>query len=171
MSKRIRLAFSFSTAGGLIFAKIMNLFLKTKINPLLGSAGVSAVPMAARVSHKMGNEANPKCYLLMHAMGPNVAGVIGTVIVAGILITLVKEQPPEVPPADPEALAGAIHRLLTDRELQARCQMSGPRRVAAHFCLERQVAATEQVYALVRAGAPLPAELKVDEVMSARAKG
>ena len=83
-------AFSFSTAGGLIFAKVMNLFLKKKINPLLGSAGVSAVPMAARVSHKMAAEANPKCYILMHAMGPNVAGVIGTVIVAGILITLAK---------------------------------------------------------------------------------
>ena len=82
-------AFSFSTAGGLIFAKIMNLFLKEKINPLLGSAGVSAVPMAARVAQKMGNEANPKCYLLMHAMGPNVAGVIGTVVAAGIFITLV----------------------------------------------------------------------------------
>ena len=85
-------AFSFSTAGGVIFAKIMNLFLKEKINPLLGSAGVSAVPMAARVAQKMGNEANPKCYLLMHAMGPNVAGVIGTVVAAGIFITLVGGQ-------------------------------------------------------------------------------
>jgi len=84
-------AFSFSTAGGVIFAKVMNLFLKDKINPLLGSAGVSAVPMAARVAQKMGNEANPKCYLLMHAMGPNVAGVIGTVVAAGIFITLVGE--------------------------------------------------------------------------------
>ena len=95
----MRVAFSFSTAGGLIFAKTMNLFLKQKINPLLGSAGVSAVPMAARVSHKMGNEANPKCYILMHAMGPNVAGVIGTVIVAGILITLAKApvESPENP--------------------------------------------------------------------------
>ena len=82
-------AFSVSTAGGLIFAKIMNLFLKEKINPLLGSAGVSAVPMAARVSQQMGNEANPKCYILMHAMGPNVAGVVGTVIASAIFITLV----------------------------------------------------------------------------------
>jgi len=81
-------AFCFSTAGGLIFAKLMNLFVAEKINPLLGSAGVSAVPMAARVSQRMGTEANPKCYILMHAMGPNVAGVIGTVVVAGIFITL-----------------------------------------------------------------------------------
>lgn len=81
-------AFCFSTAGGVIFAKLMNLFVKEKINPLLGSAGVSAVPMAARVSQRMGTEANPKCYILMHAMGPNVAGVIGTVVAAGIFITL-----------------------------------------------------------------------------------
>ena len=83
-------AFSFSTAGGVIFAKVMNLFLKEKINPLLGSAGVSAVPMAARVSHKLGQEANKKCYILMHAMGPNVAGVIGTIVAAGIFISLAK---------------------------------------------------------------------------------
>ena len=81
-------AFIFATAGGVLFAKLMNLFLKEKINPLLGSAGVSAVPMAARVSHKMGLEANKKCYILMHAMGPNVAGVIGTIVAAGIFITL-----------------------------------------------------------------------------------
>jgi oxaloacetate decarboxylase beta subunit len=81
-------AFSFSTAGGVLFAKLMNLFVKEPINPLLGSAGVSAVPMAARVSQKLGTEANPKCYILMHAMGPNVAGVIGTVVAAGIFITL-----------------------------------------------------------------------------------
>jgi Na+-transporting methylmalonyl-CoA/oxaloacetate decarboxylase beta subunit len=78
----------FATAGGVLFAKLMNLFLKEKINPLLGSAGVSAVPMAARVSHKMGLEANKKCYILMHAMGPNVAGVIGTIVAAGIFIAL-----------------------------------------------------------------------------------
>ena len=66
----------------------MNLFSKEPINPLLGSAGVSAVPMAARVSQRLGTEANPKCYILMHAMGPNVAGVIGTVVAAGIFITL-----------------------------------------------------------------------------------
>jgi oxaloacetate decarboxylase beta subunit len=82
-------AFCLSTAGGLLFAKLMNLFLREKINPLIGSAGVSAVPMAARVSQTLGNEANPKCHILMHAMGPNVGGVIGTVIVAGILITMV----------------------------------------------------------------------------------
>jgi oxaloacetate decarboxylase beta subunit len=81
-------AFCFSTAGGVIFAKLMNLFVEEKINPLLGSAGVSAVPMAARVSQRLGTEANPKCYILMHAMGPNVAGVIGTVVAAGIFITL-----------------------------------------------------------------------------------
>jgi oxaloacetate decarboxylase beta subunit len=83
-------AFLFSTAGGVVFAKLMNLFLKEKINPLLGSAGVSAVPMAARVSHKLANEANPKAYILMHAMGPNVAGVIGTIVAAGIFIALAK---------------------------------------------------------------------------------
>jgi oxaloacetate decarboxylase beta subunit len=81
-------AFSFSTAGGLLFAKFMNLFLTEKINPLIGSAGVSAVPMAARVSQKMGNDANPKCHILMHAMGPNVAGVVGTVVASAIFITL-----------------------------------------------------------------------------------
>ena len=84
------IAFSFSTAGGVIFAKLMNLFVKEPINPLLGSAGVSAVPMAARVSQRLGTEANPKCYILMHAMGPNVAGVIGTVVAAGIFITLAR---------------------------------------------------------------------------------
>lgn len=83
-------AFSFSTIGGILLAKLMNLFLKVKINPLIGSAGVSAVPMAARVSQKMGQEANPKNYLLMHAMGPNVAGVIGTVTAAGMFLALVK---------------------------------------------------------------------------------
>ncbi len=82
-------AFAFSTLGGLLFAKFINLFLKEKINPLLGSAGVSAVPMAARVAHVEGNKANPKCYLLMHAMGPNVAGVIGTIVAAGFFIALV----------------------------------------------------------------------------------
>ena len=66
----------------------MNLFSKDKINPLIGSAGVSAVPMAARVSHNVGQEANPQNYLLMHAMGPNVAGVIGTAVAAGILISI-----------------------------------------------------------------------------------
>jgi oxaloacetate decarboxylase beta subunit len=82
-------AFAFSTVGGLAFARLMNLFLKEKMNPLLGSAGVSAVPMAARVAHVQGNKANPKCYLLMHAMGPNVAGVIGTIVAAGFFIAMV----------------------------------------------------------------------------------
>ena len=82
------LAFSFATAGGVIFAKVMNLFSKNKVNPLIGSAGVSAVPMAARVSNKVGLEANPQNYLLMHAMGPNVAGVIGSAVAAGILLAL-----------------------------------------------------------------------------------
>lgn len=81
-------AFSMGTAGGLLLAKLMNLFLKEKINPLIGSAGVSAVPMAARVSQKVGQEENPGNFLLMHAMGPNVAGVIGSAIAAGVLISL-----------------------------------------------------------------------------------
>ncbi|HOF12421.1 MAG TPA: sodium ion-translocating decarboxylase subunit beta [Treponemataceae bacterium] len=79
-------AFMFATFGGLLMAKIMNLFLKEKINPLIGSAGVSAVPMAARVSNKVGLEYDPSNFLLMHAMGPNVAGVIGTAIAAGVFI-------------------------------------------------------------------------------------
>jgi sodium ion-translocating decarboxylase beta subunit len=79
-------AFCFATFGGLLMAKIMNLFLKEKINPLIGSAGVSAVPMAARVSNKVGMEYDPSNFLLMHAMGPNVAGVIGTAIAAGVFI-------------------------------------------------------------------------------------
>jgi oxaloacetate decarboxylase beta subunit len=82
-------AFIFSTAGGVLFAKLMNLFLKEKINPLIGSAGVSAVPMAARVSQKLALEENPKNYLIMHAMGPNVAGVIGTLMAAGFFIAMV----------------------------------------------------------------------------------
>ena len=81
-------AFGFGTAGGVLFAKFMNLFLKNKINPLIGSAGVSAVPMAARVSQKVGQEANPANFLLMHAMGPNVAGVIGSAIAAGVLLSI-----------------------------------------------------------------------------------
>ena len=81
-------AFSFGTAGGVLLAKFMNLFLKEKINPLIGSAGVSAVPMAARVSQKVGQQYNPGNCLLMHAMGPNVAGVIGSAIAAGVLISL-----------------------------------------------------------------------------------
>ena len=79
-------AFAFGTVGGVLIAKFMNLFLKEKINPLIGSAGVSAVPMAARVSQKVGQQYVPDNYLLMHAMGPNVAGVIGSAVAAGILI-------------------------------------------------------------------------------------
>lgn len=82
-------AFSLATAAGVIMAKIMNLFLKEKINPLIGSAGVSAVPMAARVSNKVGMEENPQNFLLMHAMGPNVAGVIGSAVAAGVLLSLI----------------------------------------------------------------------------------
>ena len=81
-------AFGFGTAGGVLLAKFMNLFLKEKINPLIGSAGVSAVPMAARVSQVEGQKANPGNFLLMHAMGPNVAGVIGSAIAAGVLMAL-----------------------------------------------------------------------------------
>ncbi|MCR5436049.1 MAG: sodium ion-translocating decarboxylase subunit beta [Treponema sp.] len=81
------LAFIIATASGLIMAKIMNLFLKEKINPLIGSAGVSAVPMAARVANKVGMAEDPTNFLLMHAMGPNVAGVIGTAIAAGVFIS------------------------------------------------------------------------------------
>ena len=81
-------AFGFGTAGGVLLAKFMNLFLKNKINPLIGSAGVSAVPMAARVSQTVGQKENPRNFLLMHAMGPNVAGVIGSAIAAGAFLTL-----------------------------------------------------------------------------------
>jgi sodium ion-translocating decarboxylase beta subunit len=81
-------AFAVGTASGVLLAKFMNLFSKNKINPLIGSAGVSAVPMAARVSNKVGQEENPQNYLMMHAMGPNVAGVIGSAVAAGVLLLL-----------------------------------------------------------------------------------
>lgn len=81
-------AFGLGTAGGVLLAKLMNLFTKNKINPLIGSAGVSAVPMAARVSQSVGQKENPSNFLLMHAMGPNVAGVIGSALAAGVLISL-----------------------------------------------------------------------------------
>lgn len=81
-------AFSFSTIGGLLVGKLMYKVTGGKVNPLIGSAGVSAVPMAARVSHNVGQEYNPQNYLLMHAMGPNVAGVVGTAIAAGILLAI-----------------------------------------------------------------------------------
>ena len=82
------IAFSIGTAAGVIMAKIMNLFVKDKINPLIGAAGVSAVPMAARVANKVGLQYNSQNFLLMHAMGPNVAGVIGSAVAAGIMIKL-----------------------------------------------------------------------------------
>ena len=82
------IAFSIATASGVLLAKLMNCFTKTKINPLIGSAGVSAVPMAARVSNKVGLEYDKHNYLLMHAMGPNVAGVIGSAVAAGVLLSL-----------------------------------------------------------------------------------
>ncbi|MCX8030250.1 MAG: sodium ion-translocating decarboxylase subunit beta [Thermodesulfovibrionales bacterium] len=82
------IAFSFGTASGVAVAKIMNKFVKDKINPLIGSAGVSAVPMAARVSNKLGLEADSSNFLIMHAMGPNVAGVIGTAVAAGVMIAV-----------------------------------------------------------------------------------
>ncbi|MBQ2290679.1 MAG: sodium ion-translocating decarboxylase subunit beta [Paludibacteraceae bacterium] len=81
-------AFGMGSAGGVLLAKFMNLFSKDKINPLIGSAGVSAVPMAARVSQSEGQKADPSNFLLMHAMGPNVAGVIGSAVAAGILLTM-----------------------------------------------------------------------------------
>jgi len=82
-------AFAIGTACGILMAKLMNRLSKDPINPLIGSAGVSAVPMAARVSNKVGLEANPHNFLLMHAMGPNVAGVIGSAVAAGVMISLV----------------------------------------------------------------------------------
>jgi sodium ion-translocating decarboxylase beta subunit len=82
------LAFAFATMGGVLFAKFMNLFLRPKINPMIGAAGVSAVPMSARVVQRMGQQANPRNFLLMHCMGPNAAGVIGTAAAAGMFLAL-----------------------------------------------------------------------------------
>ena len=82
------IAFSLATVGGVLMAKLMNVFSKTKINPLIGSAGVSAVPMAARVSNKVGLESDPQNFLLIHAMGPNVSGVIGSAVAAGVLLAI-----------------------------------------------------------------------------------
>ena len=82
------IAFGFGTAGGVLLAKLMNKLTGGKINPLIGSAGVSAVPMAARVSQMVGQKENPANFLLMHAMGPNVAGVIGSAIAAGVLLSM-----------------------------------------------------------------------------------
>ncbi|MFQ5483144.1 MAG: sodium ion-translocating decarboxylase subunit beta, partial [Nitrospinaceae bacterium] len=82
------LAFTVATAGGVLFGKLMYLVTGGKVNPLIGSAGVSAVPMAARVSQKVGAEADKSNFLLMHAMGPNVAGVIGSAVAAGVFLSL-----------------------------------------------------------------------------------
>ena len=83
------IAFSIGTAAGVLMAKLMNRFSKDAINPLIGAAGVSAVPMAARVANKVGLEANKQNFLLMHAMGPNVAGVIGSAVAAGVMLSYV----------------------------------------------------------------------------------
>ena len=82
------IAFAFGTAGGVLLGKLLCKVTKGRINPLIGSAGVSAVPMAARVSQKVGAEADPSNFLLMHAMGPNVAGVIGTAVAAGTFMAI-----------------------------------------------------------------------------------
>ena len=82
------IAFCFSTAGGVLFGKIMYKLTGGKVNPLIGSAGVSAVPMAARVSQVEGQKENPANFLLMHAMGPNVAGVIGSAVAAGVFLSM-----------------------------------------------------------------------------------
>jgi len=81
-------AFVFGTGSGVVTAKVMNLFLKNKINPLIGSAGIASVPIAARVSHVVANKENPRLFLIYHAMGPNLAGVFGTAISGGILLAL-----------------------------------------------------------------------------------
>jgi oxaloacetate decarboxylase beta subunit len=83
-------AFSISTAGGVLLGKLMNALSKEPINPMIGAAGVSAVPMSARVVQKLGQEANPRNFLLMHAMGPNIAGVIGTAVAAGMFLSLLE---------------------------------------------------------------------------------
>ena len=84
------IAFSFGTVGGVLFGKIMYKFTKGKVNPMIGAAGVSAVPMAGRVVQKIGQEENPRNFLLMHAMGPNIAGVIGSAVAAGVLLIIFK---------------------------------------------------------------------------------
>ncbi|MDE6745643.1 MAG: sodium ion-translocating decarboxylase subunit beta, partial [Oscillospiraceae bacterium] len=84
------IAFAFSTVGGLIVGKLMYKLSGGKVNPLIGSAGVSAVPMAARVAQGEGQQENPTNFLLMHAMGPNVAGVIGSAVAAGVLLSIIK---------------------------------------------------------------------------------
>ena len=83
------IAFALGTACGVLFGKLMYIFTKGKVNPLIGAAGVSAVPMAARVAQKEGQRENPSNFLLMHAMGPNVAGVIGSAVAAGVLLSII----------------------------------------------------------------------------------
>ena len=85
------IAFIFSTAGGVVFGQFMKILTKGKINPIIGAAGVSAVPMAARVCQKVVQKEFPGTYILMHAMGPNVAGVIGTAVAAGAMLTLLSQ--------------------------------------------------------------------------------
>jgi oxaloacetate decarboxylase beta subunit len=84
------IAFSIGTAAGVLMGKLMNLVCRDPVNPLIGAAGVSAVPMAARVANKVGQESDPHNFLLMHAMGPNVAGVLGSAVAAGVLLALLK---------------------------------------------------------------------------------
>lgn len=86
------IAFSFATAGGVLVGKLMSKLSGGKINPMIGAAGVSAVPMAARVVHKIGLEEDKSNYLLMHAMGPNVAGVIGSAVAAGLLLSILDKK-------------------------------------------------------------------------------
>jgi len=85
-------AFIFDTIGGVVFAKVLNLFLKEKINPMIGAAGISAFPMSARVIHKMGLKEDPQNFLLMHAVGANVSGQIASVIAGGLIINLVSKM-------------------------------------------------------------------------------
>ena len=82
-------AFIFDTAGGVLFAKLINLFLKRKVNPMIGAAGISAFPMSARVIHKLGIEEDPTNYLLMHAIGANVAGQVGSIIAGAMILALI----------------------------------------------------------------------------------
>ena len=102
------IAFSFATAGGLLFGKIMCKATGGRVNPLIGSAGVSAVPMAARVSQKVGSEADSSNFLLMHAMGPNVAGVIGSAVAAGVFISLFGDVPVTEPHAALADIVGTV---------------------------------------------------------------
>ena len=83
------MAFIFDTIGGVLFAKVLNLFLKNKVNPMIGAAGISAFPMSSRVVHKMGLQEDPQNFLLMHAAGANVAGQIASVIAGGMILSLI----------------------------------------------------------------------------------